>query len=265
MALTKRLPVIALAVVAMALTLTGIVIAATDSNPSAPSRDPLVLNGYPPTSATLLVTVSTGQSFSVNANVKVDFVNSSIEAAVKFPLLFSVSGVDLRFINGKVYVGSALVPSGINVALPLTLPQLYGFALEMTKPDIALITGLGQPTVTASGYTTTYDFHRNKVPVSGVMGSTQSLSGLGALDIRITVGSQGEVTGGSLTVTTKHETTTLTVKVLAYNQKMNIAAPPASQVTTLSGSSIQQLLKSLPLSGVLMPQNLSSLGQLHLN
>ncbi len=51
MALSKKAGAVALAVVAFALTVTGIVIAATDTNPGSGNVDALALNGYPPKSA----------------------------------------------------------------------------------------------------------------------------------------------------------------------------------------------------------------------
>jgi hypothetical protein len=46
----KRIMALALAIVALALTVTGVVIAATDSNPGGLTKDPLALHGYPPSS-----------------------------------------------------------------------------------------------------------------------------------------------------------------------------------------------------------------------
>ena len=76
---------IALVVVAFALTVTGIVIAATDSNPGASAKDPLALNGYPPRSANLLVTLSTGAPYGLSANVTVNFKSNRVDAVVRFP------------------------------------------------------------------------------------------------------------------------------------------------------------------------------------
>jgi hypothetical protein len=55
----KRPAGIALAVLATALTIFGVVYAATDSNSSGVAKDPFALHGYPPKSVDLLVTVST--------------------------------------------------------------------------------------------------------------------------------------------------------------------------------------------------------------
>ena len=50
MAEFKKSSGIALATLAFSLTFMGVVLAATDSNPSGIAKDPLVLNGVPPRS-----------------------------------------------------------------------------------------------------------------------------------------------------------------------------------------------------------------------
>jgi hypothetical protein len=50
----------------------------------------------------LLVTVSTGQSYTLSANVNVNFAKSSVDAVVHFPLVFSVTSVDLRLVGKHV-------------------------------------------------------------------------------------------------------------------------------------------------------------------
>lgn len=264
MALTKRIPTILLAVVASALTVTGVVLAATDSNPGGVARDNLTLNGYPPHSAQLFVTVSTGQAYSLTSNVNVDFNNSRVEAFVHFPLVFSIASIDLRLVHEHLYAGSAVATSGPFLSMPMKQPSLFGLSLEMTKPDIALITGFDQ-TVVKSGDYTTYDFRRSGVAISNVLGGSANHASIGSIDLSITVGRQGEVTQSNLVVKGTHSTTTVHVVVLSYNQKVNIVAPPSGQVQSANASIIRQLLGSVPLGTLLMPQNLTSLGQLHLN
>ena len=265
MALSNRFPTILLAIVAIALTVTGVVIAATDSNPSGIPKDTLTLNGYPPRSANLLVTVSTGQTYSLSANVNVDFNSNSVEAIVRFPMVFSIVSVDLRLVDHHLYAGSADATSGPFLATPMKQPGLFGVALEMTKPDIALITGVGQKTVTHNGYITTYDFRRDNVAISNVLGGPSKQASIGSLDWRISVGSQGQVIQSTLRVKGAHATTTISVSVLAYNKKVSITAPPPSQVQPVGGSVLRQLLHSVPLGSLLIPQNLTSLGSIHLS
>ncbi len=262
--MTKRLPTIVLAVVAIALTVTGIVLAATDPNPRGGASDHLALNGYPPRSAQLLVTVSTGQAYSLSANVNVNFDSNNVEAIVHFPMVFALASVDLKLVNNHLYAGSAEATSGPYFSIALKQPSLFGVALEMTKPDIALITGFSK-SITRNGDFTTYDFRRSGVAISNVLGGSKSPAMIGSLVWTITVGKQGEVTQSTLVVKGPRSVTTLSATVISYNQSAKISAPPAAQVKPVNASVITSLLGSVPLSTVLMPQNLTSLGQLHLN
>jgi hypothetical protein len=62
----KRVMAVVIAVVAIALTVFGIVLAATDPNPADIGKDPLALNGYPPHSADLAVSLSTSGGLGLN-------------------------------------------------------------------------------------------------------------------------------------------------------------------------------------------------------
>jgi len=120
MAAFKKSYGIALAVVALSLTLMGVVLAATDPNPSGIGKDVLVLNGIPPRSTSLLVTVSNGQSYTVSATINVNFDTSSAEAIVQFPLLFSQTSVELRMVGDHVYAEAADISSGSGSRLTST-------------------------------------------------------------------------------------------------------------------------------------------------
>lgn len=264
-ALSNRLPALVLAIVAVALTLTGVVLAATDANPGGQAKDTLTLNGYPPRTATLLVDVSTGQNYSLSATVALDFTTDNAQATVNFPLIFSVSSVGLRLVDGHLYAGPAAATSGPYFSVPLKQPGLFGLSLEMTKPDIALISGFTHRSVTHHGYVTSYDFQRSNVAVTHGLGPASQASNLGSLDWRIDVGSQGQVIGSTMRISSAGSTTTISVTVLSYNKHLSISAPPLSQVKPMSSSVLRQLLNLAPLRTLLLPQNFTSLGQLHLN
>ncbi len=172
--LKTRVMATALAVVALALTVTGVVIAATDSNPGDLAKDSLVLNGYPPKTAQLAVTVSTGSDVSVDATVNVNFRTNRIAAVARVPLVITTAAVNLVFANNELYARSADVENGPWFKASVTTPPLFGFSLEFTKPDIDLITGFHK-TVTTSGYSTTYVFTRNDVPLSSVFAPAKRL------------------------------------------------------------------------------------------
>lgn len=254
-----------LVVVALALTVTGLVIAATDSNPGATAKDPLALNGYPPSSANLLVTLSTGAPYGLSANVAVNFKSNRIDAVVRFPLVVATAAVELRLIHNRVYARSADASSGPWLAAALKTPAIFGVSLEMTKPDIDLITGFDHKTVTKSGYTTTYDFYRDRVAVSSPFGTPTSSSTVGSVRWIITVGSQGEVSQSSLTVKTKKSEMTLSVTVLSYNQTTHIATPAPSSVKSVSHSVLEQLLNSQGVTSILVPRDFTSLAQANLS
>jgi len=150
--------------------------------------------------------------------------------------------------------------SGPWLDLTVKPPSLFGIALEMTKPDIYLIKGLSER-VTKSGYSTTYRFYKDRVALSKLFSSAKSTSTLGSVRFAITVGSQGEVSAGTITVKSKRSDTTLSVTVLSYNQTAHIAAPAVSNSKPLSGSEIEQLLRSVNFSSLLIPRDLTSLSQ----
>ncbi|MFY9783608.1 MAG: hypothetical protein WAK12_08775 [Acidimicrobiales bacterium] len=264
MAGQKRMMAIVIAVVALALTVTGVVIAATNSNASGPAKDPLALNGYPPKTADLLVTVSTGSGVTLNANLDVNFTTNQAQAVANFPLVITTASVNLCFAEGDVYERSADVSSGPWYWAKLKLPNLFGVSLEMTKPDIDLITGF-QKTVTKSGYSTTYQFHRTDVALSHLLGKAKANSALGSIRWTITVGSQGELSQSTLVEQTKRSTIDLSVTVLSYNQPVHVSVPSSSNLEPLSRSAFYKLLSSVNFSSLLIPSGLTSFSKASLS
>jgi hypothetical protein len=264
MAGQKRMMAIVIAVVALALTVTGVVIAATNSNASGPAKDPLALNGYPPKTADLLITMSTGSGVSLNASVGVDFTTNQVQAVAHFPLVITTASVNLCFADGQIYVRSADVSNGPWYSAKLKLPSLFGVSLELTKPDIDLITGF-QETVTKSGYSTTYHFYRTDVALSHLFDKARANSVLGSIRWTITVGSQGEVSQSTLVEKTKRTSIDLGVTVLSYNQPVHVSVPSSSNVEPLSRSALDKLLSSVNFSSLLIPSGLTSFSQASLS
>jgi hypothetical protein len=265
MAVSKSFGAILLAGVAALLTVTGVVIAATDANPSAGAKDHLALNGYPPKSANLLVTMSTGQSYGLSANVNVNFLTNAIAATVSFPLIFSVGAVNVRLVDNHLFATSASTSLGSWIELPYKLRSLFGYSLELTKPDIALISGFGQEVITKSNDTTTYTYTRNNVVVSNILSTAEKTVGLATLVWNITTGRQGEVTSSSVIISSKHSTTKISAVVVSYNQPAHIVAPPTSDVHPVPSSLLRQIFSSSLLKSVMLPQNLTSLRASQLN
>lgn len=262
MAAFKKSSGIALAIFAFTLTMTGVVLAATDANPSGIPRDSLVLNGVPPRSTDLLLTVSNGQSYTVSATINVNFDTARAEAIVSFPLLFAQTSVDLRLIGNHLYAEAADVSSGKWLEIKAHAPSFFGIALEMTQPapDLTFIKGFDHESTATNGYFTTYDFSSHDVALSNVLGTPRTTV-LGSIDITVTTGSGGEVTGATMTSRSRHDMSKVTVQVLSYNKPARIDAPLAGDVNSLEVSSIRQLFSSTSIATLLLPDNLASLVQ----
>ena len=170
--------------------------------------------------------------------------------------------------DNRLYASSPNLSSVIGttwLATTMKVPALFGYSLELVRPDIALITGFSHETITKNGYFTTYDFTRHDVAVTSIGAPTGKLASVGSLEWSITTGRQGEATASTVTISTKTSMTRLSVTVLSYNQPAIIVAPPAGQVTSESSSFLAKLLRSTPITSLLLPQNLASLGSAHLN
>ncbi|MGC2175814.1 MAG: hypothetical protein WA614_10160, partial [Acidimicrobiales bacterium] len=131
----KRVMAFAIGIIALALTVLGVVLAATDPNPADIGKDPLALNGYPPRSADLAVSLSTSGGVGLNANITVNFKDNRASALVSFPTVISPSDVQVLMANDDLYARSASVTSGPWYATPFKALPLFGVSLELTKPD----------------------------------------------------------------------------------------------------------------------------------
>jgi hypothetical protein len=267
MAASNRVWFSALAVVATALTIFGVVFAATDSNPTGVVKDSLVLNGYPPKTADFSLNASSGTSYSVHATVEVNFNANTIEANFTVPLALSGVPLEVRLVDNAVYVSSPNFVSVFGtpwIEVPHTLPNIYNYSLELVRPDIALITGFPRENVTKNGFYVTHDFKRDNVAVTTLGAAKTANPKVGRLNWSITTGKQGEVTQSDLTIASKANDTKLDVTVLSYNQPTRIVAPPESQVTFKSPAFVERLLGSLN-GTILVPTNLSHFSSTNLS
>ncbi|MFZ1063189.1 MAG: hypothetical protein WAN30_06920 [Acidimicrobiales bacterium] len=256
-----------LGVVAAGLTVLGLVLAATDPNPSGVAKDPLVLNGYPPKTAAIALTVTTSAGISIHASVEVNFNANSIEGTFVVPLFLSGIPVDVRLVGDRAYVGTPNFASTIGkpwLELKDDLPPLFNYSLELVKPDISLISGFPSDVVTRRGYEVTHDFHRDNVAVTELGASPSKLPKVGSLDWSITTGKQGEVVASTLSVSTRHAFTTVSATVLSYNKPVRIVTPPSSKVKQEGSAYLSRVLRSGMFS-VLIPANLSNLGSTSLS
>ena len=258
MARANRIGAAALATVAVALTVVGVVVAATNTNPTVTTRDPLALNGYPPRTADVRVTLTTGSSVDATADVAINFTSNSAEGVVQVPLPVASLAVDVRVLPHHVYLGFTNLPSIVGVgwlATPVTVPNLYGWSLELTKPDLYLITGYAK-TITHSGYSTTYTYSRPNAPVSLPNGLPFALPSSGLLSFSITTGSQGEVTGASATLASSSSATplaTLSATVLSYNAPASVVAPPRRDVTRINARTLRRVFGTSSIGSLLGP------------
>jgi hypothetical protein len=260
MATFKKSYAVTLAALAFSLTFMGIVLAATDPNPSGIPKDALVLDGIPPRSASLLVTVSNGQSYTVSATINANFDTSRAEAIVQFPLLFSQTSVELRLIGNHLYAEAADISSGKWLEIEENPPSFFGIALELTQPasDLRQIRSFQHESITKSGYATTFDYSSNDVALTNVLG-TPKKTVVGTLDVAITTGASGEVTGATMTAHTRHDMSKVTVEVLSYNKRTDIAEPSPSDVNPLKVDSLRQLFSATSFATLLLPANITEL------
>src|SRR5271155_1558053 len=220
MAVSKRLAPATLAVVALALSLSGVIYAATDNNPSGTPKDPLALNGYPPKTAQLALKVTTGGTYSLTGTVDVDFAKDSVQAQLLVPLVFSATAFNLLLVDHHVYIGSSNLSKIFGapwLATSIKQPSLFGISLEMTKPDISLISGFDHRSVTKKGYLTTYSYRRDNVILGTTSASPITMPAKTDLDVSITVGSQRELTSISVSEKSKRSSLTISLNVLSYN------------------------------------------------
>jgi len=255
MPVSKRVGGLFIAALALALTVTGVVVAATDSNPLGLSKDPLALHGYPPKTADVALTVQSGSGAGLTAQLQIDFAKGRVDAHVQFPVIVTDVNEEIRLVGKHLYVRASSVAHGPWLGVPLKVPNFFGVSLEMAKPDIALITGL-KKTVQHSGYETIYTFSRDSLALN-VLGA-KGHSTLGSLRWTIITGASGEVVSSTLELTSHHRATTLSMSVLSYNQPVHVAAPAAKDVHALTKSFFSQIMKSVSGSGFILP-NLSQI------
>lgn len=258
---------IALALVATGLTVTGVALAATDPNPAHTGKDPLALNGYPPRSAQLHVVISTGQRYQVSADVNVNFDQNAVSAALHVPLAFSTTDVNLRLVGGHLYVSSSALSAVAGprwLAMPVHLPDLYGLALEATRPDVSLISGFSRATVTHSGYSTTYSYHLSHYPISLPKSFGVAVPPNASIDFSITLGRQDELTAMRFVVASGRTRAWVSVAVVSYNHGSRVVAPPSSSVTVVSPKRISSILGG-SLGGLHGPSTGVSLGPVTLS
>jgi hypothetical protein len=267
MAVSSRVAGIGLAVVATALTVTGVVLAATDATPGG-TADPLALHGVPPSSAQMHVVISTGQAYNVTADLNVNFRTDAVEARVFAPMFFSSLQVDARLVHHHVYLSSPNLSSVLGthwLSMASSQPSLYGLSLELTKPDISLISGFTDQSVSHVGPYTTYDYRRDNVAITAPSGLPIVVPTRATIEFSVTIGPSGEVTASRFVVRSAKSTASVTVTVTSYNAPAKIVAPPKGEVTPVDASRLSRIFGSSGLGNLLSPHTVTSLGQITLS
>ncbi len=256
MSSTQRIGAAALAVVALGLTATGVVLAATDPhpNPGGGTVDALALNGYPPSTAELAVTIDAGAQ-SLTGTLNIDFATNAAEATVNVPLGVATVPTQLILTKHHLYIGASSLAGVVGrswLAATVHTPSLYDWSLEMTHPDISMISGYQHRSVTTSGAATTYHFvyPATTLRVPGLL--QRLIPSSGALDVAISVGSQREFTGATIAAASATTSTSITVTVLSYNRPLTIAGPPRGEVRALTPGLARRVLRGLSGLGALL-------------
>jgi hypothetical protein len=202
----RRFILIASAVCALVLTVWGLDIAATDAN--YPTTDSLRLGATPPTSVAMSLHVSGLFSVPINANVSVNFDSNQLSGAVQADEPFATIGAHVLY--DGAHPGQLAVSTNGVVWSEIGAPNanLFGLALELTRPDLDLIGGFDSQAIVHRGVLTDHVFSR----ASGVT----PLGGNGPLTLTITTGASGEVTGAALVFGGAHPVD-VTLTVDAYN------------------------------------------------
>jgi len=175
------------------------------------------------------------------------------------PSAFSSTPVQIVITNSDMYVGSQGLVSltgkpWISEQLG-TSPPFFGLSLEMTKPDVALISSYRRLLTQYNGEFTTYNFARNMTlrPLSsGQIKNSVS----GTMSFSITTGKEGQVTAANVTFSSRAHSISVAAKVRSYNQPMKVSIPPTSQVLANQKSLITSLWNALPVAEILSPSNL---------
>ena len=106
------------------------------------------------------------------------------------------------------------------------------------------------------GYSTIYEMNRTNVSLGTFSPQAKSATVPGKLHLILTTGQQGEVTNLWARLSSGADSTIVSLRVLAYNPRVEITAPPPSRATTPAGPLLGQLIKSGVLGSLVLPTQL---------
>lgn len=244
-----------------AVLLVGAVVLAS-SGPSTPRSDALVLDGHPPHSVELALTLSTGGSLRTSGTVWIDMATSALRATLLVPVVTADTAFEVRALGRRLYLTSPNLADSTGpvwYVQPLKWPSLTPLEKIVLRPNVAFLTLLANARITHDGQFTTYRLTRSNVSLGTLSPKATSASMPGHLELTVTTGRQGEFTALWARLSSKSATTTVAVHVLSYNPVLSISAPPASRATSPAGPLLSQLLSSGALGSLVLPTQLLQL------
>ena len=249
---------------ALALVVVILAIAVTYASlaTSVPRHDPLVLNGHTPRGVQLAFSLSTGGSLRTSGTIWLNVATSALKATLSVPVLTAATEFDARELGNTLYLTS---PNLADATGPvwyvehLQWPSLSALGPILLKPNSALLTLLANARITHRGFSTTYEMNRTNVSLGTFSPKATSPTLQGKLDLILTTGQQGEFTSLWARLTSRTDTTTVYLNVLAYNPRVSITAPSASRATAPAGPLLNQLVKSGALGSLVLPTQLLQL------
>ena len=249
-----------IALVVVALTL--VILARGWSSTGTAKTDHLGLHGRAPTRVEFSLALATSGSLRTSGTVWLDMRSRALRATLLIPVVSANTEIDVRALGHEVYLTS---PNLADASGPVwyvqhfDLPKLNGLSNVLLKPDTTLLTLLANARISRHGEYTTYEMKRSNVSFARLNSSSKNSTLPGNLDLRLTTGRGGEVTGLQADFTSGKNTTSISLRVLSYDPQLSIGPPPTSRATTSAGPLLHQLFTSGALGSLVVPTQLLQL------
>jgi hypothetical protein len=262
---SRRTLGIAVAVIAVALSVVGVSLAATDPNPTGASDSSLALHGQPPRTAQVSIEVDTGQGIAVTGIAGIDFRRQRAEMAVSIPAFVSELVVTVVIASDHVYLTTQNLQSVLRrpwVAVAYPTPDFASLAQTVAdfRPHRLELAKLGPLLISHHGPYTTYRATRaGTVTLPGAKGGART----GTVTVAVTTASQDQVSSVSVAARSGADTASAHLDVLAYNAPVHVAVPPRRLVEELPPSVTAGLISGrISFLELLSPDGIAQLRQL---
>ena len=251
-----------MAVVALCLTVFGVVYAATDSNPTGASDSALNYHGRIRT-VQMALTIDTGQRYQLNGTIDANIDSGRWRATVSVPLFFSTATVTAILANDHAYVTSPSVPASLGkqwLSVPFQTPDVIALASTLAdfRTNLFCLNAIGPVKVTTSGpyttYTVTGSVPKNTCFVPAIIASIPRVT------VSVTLARKGQVASATIVAGVAPAQIRVHLEVLSYNSPVVIRVPPANQVQPLPAGALQRILSGqTPITKLLTPAGVKSL------